>query len=89
MNMPSREAEEMTDDKLYLACVADRHVDPVFRLFANPNEAMAWALDEFVDTVAHPDNIAAFGSIGDNLAYWSYGEESDCAWVQAIEKPKP
>jgi len=72
---------------IYLACVADRHADPTFRLFTEPEPAKDWVRRAFRATVAHPDNVFESGPMPPYLVYWSYGEESDHAWVQAIQEP--
>jgi hypothetical protein len=71
----------------YLACVADRHYDPEFRLFNGSVSAKEWTLERFQDSVANPRNIAEEHPAPPFLACWSYGNEEDHAWVMAIEEP--
>jgi len=73
---------------LYLACIGDRHVDPMFKLFRNPERAGMWTRDTFYQTVAHPRSVAAVEPAPEPYLYlWTYMAESDYAWVQPIQEP--
>ena len=74
---------------VYLACIADRHIDPIYRLFLSADEAIGWASDGLRKTVAHPESVSTLEPVPyPYVAIWKYDGEDDGAWVLRIAPPE-
>lgn len=74
--------------KLYVAYCADRHVDPVVKVFSTPEKAVKFTRQFMYDNMAHSDGIVeeAIDRAAEGLlCRFSYKYESDHAYAFEAE----
>lgn len=69
----------------YLAVVADRHQEPVYRIFQDRDATIEWARNTFWDSMAHKDGISEYPVDGYEW-HAVYEYESDHAYVVKVEQ---